>query len=117
MTAGERIYLTYGVTGIRGEIENGLPAVVENGLPGLIGGVNFGLSINDALIQSLISLMTVVEDTTILHRHSMSVLKSVQKDAAVIMEHGGMFTETGQELIRKTGSKLHRTKYKPRRVS
>lgn len=105
LTAGERLYLTYGVTGIRGEIENGLPAVFGKGLPGLIDGINRGLSLNNALIHSLLALMTVVEDTTILHRHNLDVLKAVQQDAAGILEEGGMFTKIGREMTRKLDQK------------
>jgi holo-ACP synthase/triphosphoribosyl-dephospho-CoA synthase len=65
LTAGERLYLSYGVKGIRGEIEQGFPAVIHYGLPSLREAIKSGLPLNDALIQTLISLIAVTEDTTI----------------------------------------------------
>ena len=82
-----------------GEIENGLPAVVAKGLPGLSASLSRGLSINDALIQALLLLMTVVGDTTVLYRHNLAVLKAVQQDATDIVQCGGMSTETGRNKI------------------
>lgn len=99
LTAGERLYLDYGVTGIRGEIERGLPVVVRRGIPGLRDALDKGLSLNDALIHALLCLMTEAEDTTILNRHDMTVLRSVQRDAAEILENGGMTTDEGRRSI------------------
>lgn len=101
LTAGERLYVLHGITGIRGEIEQGLPAVKNHGLPVLRKAVQKGLVLNDAMIQTLISLMTVTEDTTILYRHDYSVLKSVQSDACRILALGGMFTAKGRDSIEK----------------
>jgi holo-ACP synthase/triphosphoribosyl-dephospho-CoA synthase len=99
LTPGERLYLNYGITGIRGEIEAGLPVVVRRGLPGLRDALDKGLSLNDALVHALLYLMTESEDTTILNRHDMSVLKSVQQDAADILQKGGMLTDEGRRSI------------------
>ena len=101
LTAGERLYIAYGITGIRGEIEQGLPAVKNHGLPVLREALQKGLVLNDAMIQTLLSLMTVTEDTTILYRHNHTVLKSVQADACRILALGGMFTAKGRDSIEK----------------
>jgi holo-ACP synthase/triphosphoribosyl-dephospho-CoA synthase len=99
LTPGERLYLDYGFTGIRGEIEAGLPIVVWRGLPGLREALDNRLSLNDALVHALLCIMTEAEDTTILNRHDMSVLKSVQRDAAEILQKGGMMTDEGRRSI------------------
>ena len=101
LTAGERLYLSYGVTGIRGEIENGLPSVKNIGLPNLYEALHKGLNLNDALIHTLIAIMAETTDTTILNRHNLSVLKSVQLDAIHVLERGGMYTESGRKCITK----------------
>ena len=101
LTAGERLYLTHGITGIRGEIENGLSVVLQTGLPLLREGLAAGLSINDALVHALMGLMTSAEDTTILNRHDPETLADVQATARSIMADGGMKTATGRERIQK----------------
>lgn len=99
LTAGEKLYLRYGVTGIRGEVEAGIPSIRNHGLPVLKQALAAGLSLNDALVHTLMSLMTVVEDTTILNRHSMEVLLDVQQQAKGIMAHGGMMSDAGRAQI------------------
>jgi len=99
LTAGENLYVQYGVTGIRGEIEAGLPSIREYGLPVLTAALEQGLSLNDALVHTLMSLMTVVQDTTILHRHGMEVLLTVQNQAKQIMAEGGMLSRVGRKKI------------------
>lgn len=100
LTAGEKLYLRYGITGIRGEITAGLPAVMRTGLPIYRAAIEAGLTLNDALVHALMALMTVAQDTTIMHRHGPEMLLSVQKKAAAVMAAGGMLTEKGRRLIR-----------------
>ncbi|QDR80011.1 citrate lyase holo-[acyl-carrier protein] synthase [Sporomusa termitida] len=99
LTAGEKLYVKYGVTGIRGEIEAGLPSIKAQGLPVLKAALGQGLSLNDALVHTLLSLMTVVQDTTILNRHGLEILDEVQNNARRVMDYGGMLTAAGRALI------------------
>lgn len=99
LTAGEKLYLKYGVTGIRGEIEAGIPSIKEYGLPVLEAALGQGLSLNDALVHTLMNLMTVVQDTTILNRHGMEALLTVQNEAKQIIAQGGMLTAEGRKNI------------------
>lgn len=99
LTAGEKLYLKYGVTGIRGEVESGMPSIREQGLPVLKLAFASGLTLNDALVHTLMNLMTVVEDTTILNRHSLEVLLDVKYQAKCIMDIGGMLSDTGRAKI------------------
>lgn len=102
MTAGEKLYYKYGITGIRGEVENGFPSVVNYGLPALEDAFNKGATINDALVHALIALMTVVEDSNVIWRTDYDTLLEVQRIAKNILSLGSVFTEKGRMAIAKT---------------
>ena len=67
-TAGERLYLQYGMRGIRGEVAAGLPAVLETGLPVLEACLTEGMSRNDAGVIALLYLIARGEDTNMIKR-------------------------------------------------
>lgn len=102
MTAGEKLYYKYGITGIRGEVENGFPSVVNYGLPALEDAFDKGATINDALVHALISLMTVVEDSNVIWRTDYDTLLEVQRIAKNILSLGCVFTEKGRMAIAET---------------
>lgn len=102
MTAGEKLYYKYGITGIRGEVENGFPSVVNYGLPALEDAFNKGATINDALVHALIALMTAVEDSNVIWRTDYQTLLEAQRIAKDILNLGSVFTEKGRMAIAET---------------
>lgn len=77
VTAGQKLYLKYGITGIRGQIEAGLPAVLRSGLPTLKKGISKGLGLERSGCAALLSIMTDAIDTNIIARSSISIYNEV----------------------------------------
>lgn len=74
-TVGQKLYLRHGITGIRGQVEAGFPAVSQAGLPTLKKGLSAGLSLNDAGCAALLALMTAATDTNLIARSSLETQK------------------------------------------
>ena len=99
LTKGEAMYLKYGVTGVRGEVENGFPTVRRTGLPVCRELREKGLAINDVLVGTLIALMAENQDTNILGRHDLETLQAVQQAAKDVLALGSVGTEAGRRAI------------------
>ncbi len=67
-TAGEQLYLQYGIRGIRGEAAEGFPSVKHIGLPRFRQALADGLSPNDAGSIALLRFVAQAEDTNLYHR-------------------------------------------------
>jgi len=93
MTKGERIFLEHGMTGIRGEVERGLPSVINEGLPNFENVMERTGNINHAALQALMGLMTCVEDTNIISRTNIETYREVQGMAREFLERGGVMAE------------------------
>ena len=78
---GERLYIQYGIKGIRGEAAEGYPSVENVALPALRNYLKQGLSLNDAGAWTLLELLVVTEDSNILARSDIETLRMVQKQA------------------------------------
>ena len=70
VTAGQKLYVQYGITGVRGQVEAGLPAVLEHGLPALEQGLAQGYDINRAACGALLAILAHSTDTNIIARSS-----------------------------------------------
>ncbi len=67
-TAGQVFYDQCGFTGIRGEVEGGLPSVERYGLPALEQAREAGSTLEEAGCKALLSMMAQAQDTALLHR-------------------------------------------------
>ncbi|SHK05597.1 triphosphoribosyl-dephospho-CoA synthase [Paramaledivibacter caminithermalis DSM 15212] len=102
VTYGEKLYIKYGVTGIRGEVTSGFQTVLNHGLPILKELMESRVgTFNDRLVQTLLNLMTHTEDSNILGRHNLDMLKRVQNEAKRIIELGGIFSPEGIKAIKE----------------
>ena len=67
-TTGERLYLNYGLRGIRGELADGLPGVLDLSLPCFEKALETGRSRNDAGVLALMHLIARGTDTNMIAR-------------------------------------------------
>jgi len=101
LTAGEKLFLEFGTTGIRGEVEKGFPSVRDMGLPAFNEAIAEGCRLNDCLVHALISLVTCVDDSTILWRKGAGALDMIREKAREILVCGSVFTPKGKKKIKR----------------
>jgi holo-ACP synthase CitX len=103
LSNGDRIYLKYGLKGVRGEALKGLPLIFDIPAFEEVHG-------QCRLHEYLLNLMAHLEDTTIVHKTNYETLKEVQKDMQTIIRSGGYC------LNRETVFRLSE-EYKQRNIS
>lgn len=82
LTHGEKLFLSHGVTGIRGEAEKGFPSITEAGLPELRRALADGAGENDAALCALLAIMEVNEDSNVIHRGGFGFWKNEYREMA-----------------------------------
>ncbi|UUV18776.1 triphosphoribosyl-dephospho-CoA synthase CitG [Fusobacteria bacterium ZRK30] len=87
LTHGEKIFLEYGISGVRGEAEMGFPIVFDYALDLYDSTKELGQ--NNRLVQALLGIMSRCKDTTILHRHDYDTLLNLQKNSENLINLGG----------------------------
>ena len=87
-TAGEQLFSAYGILGIRGETEAGLPSVREHGYPALQAALAAGRSADEAGCRALIAMIAVAEDTALLHRSGIEGWQQARALAAQLLDSG-----------------------------
>ena len=87
-TAGERFYRDHGLRGIRGEAEDGFPSVWQAGLPALEQALAAGKTPEQAGCEALLALMSVCEDTALVHRVGFDGWQKVKRQAARLLQEG-----------------------------
>lgn len=85
-TAGQIFYVKYGITGVRGEMEAGLPVVARYGLPLLKRLLAEGKSEDEAGAAVLLTIMAHMTDTNLIARSDPKTQKEVSLQAKKIME-------------------------------
>lgn len=87
-TAGERLYSSLGIRGIRGEVAMGLPSVGKLGLPAYRRAIAQGLNGDMAGAVVLLKLIARVEDTNMLSRGGEAGAAAGAEKAAQVLEEG-----------------------------
>lgn len=111
LTAGEVLYLLYGVTGIRGEAEQGFPHV-GLALQALeVHGAAHDL--NTAMAHCLLELVQAMDDTNILWRGGQEGLRHAASSARAVLAAGGLGTHVGQAALRRMSADFARKRLSP----
>jgi len=86
LSAGEKLYIKYGVTGARGEAESGYDTLFSHSLP----TYRYFKGVTDddecALLMTLVSMMSKNQDTNLLSRGGITALQSVQNQATSLYD-------------------------------
>ncbi|MBT2582824.1 triphosphoribosyl-dephospho-CoA synthase [Planococcus sp. ISL-109] len=88
VTNGVNVVAKYGVSGAKGEAQQGFPHVVRYSLPMLNYSRISGQTEEKARLNALLSLMAHLDDTCILHRGGPGALDFAKKQAALLLENG-----------------------------
>lgn len=99
LSHGEKLFKKYKITGIRGEVEKGMPLAFDIGLKAYKEAED--LNQKDRLVQTLITIMCYCDDSTILHRHNFEVLEEVKEISRNLIGIGAMKTTEGKREIEK----------------
>lgn len=83
-TNGKRLFSKYGLKGIRGELEEGLPTVKEIGLPMLEEYLSAGFSLEDAGARVLVALISQLSDTNLVARGGKEKAEEARKRASAL---------------------------------
>ena len=93
-TAGQKLYLRHGITGVRGQAEAGFPAVLKVGLPRLEEGLAKGLSVNDAGCAALLAMLAASVDTNLISRSDYETQQKIALETAILLQKNPFPEET-----------------------
>ena len=98
-THGEKLFVQYGEKGIRGEAAQGFPSVREVAYPFYSRQLKRRISQNEARVNTLLCLMTVVTDTNVLTRSGPAALSYVRETAKEILTAGGASHRVARQAL------------------
>lgn len=98
-TYGGKQYMKYGLLGARGAALSGYHMARTVGFQSLVEATDqFGLAFNEAMLVTLLRLMTCVEDSNVMGRHNPEMLRKSQAFALEILEKDHFMTDEGKAL-------------------
>lgn len=87
-TAGQRLFQEYGFTGARGEAEHGYQLVITHALPHYLKQLADGKQADIALLDTLILLMSLNDDTNVANRGGIEGLCWIKQQANRLLHQG-----------------------------
>lgn len=99
ITHGDVVAKTFGVTGARGESLHGFPHVVDVALPMLRARRASGVSESVARLDTLLSIMSSLDDTCLLYRGGSAALTAAKTGAAAVGHASGAGTAYGRKRL------------------
>lgn len=102
VTVGQKLYVAYGITGVRGQVEAGLPAVLEFGLPALENALDQGYGLDRAGCAALLSLIVHTTDTNLIARSDRTTQQKVVSELEKLLREDSVPSrETLADLDRR----------------
>lgn len=112
-THGEIIYNKFGIKGIRGEVEAGIPSINSLGYIKFKELLFKGIGLNNALIGTLIELMAKVDDTNVLWRSGIKGSVYVKEMANNALSLGSVTTKQGMNYIKEMNLEFSKKNISP----
>jgi triphosphoribosyl-dephospho-CoA synthase len=106
VTHGDIVAKRYGITGARGEALRGFPHIVAIGLPMLHSRRATGVAENFARLDTLLSIMSHLDDTCLLYRGGEAALATAKRGAAAVENAGGSGTAIGRQQLQRLDHRL-----------
>src|SRR5580658_3647391 len=103
---GDLVAQRYGVAGARGEALGGFLHVVDIGLPILHSRRAGGATETVARLDTLLGIMSCLDDTCLLYRGGEEALVSVKRGAAAVESAGGSGTALGKQRLQHLDHRL-----------
>ncbi|MER5430941.1 triphosphoribosyl-dephospho-CoA synthase [Streptomyces sp. NPDC002588] len=110
---GSTVSAKYGAAGARGEARAGFPHV-RRALDALAKARSAGAGEAEARLDALLTVMSTLQDTELLHTAGPLGLRHVQAGARGVLEAGGTATDAGREALTAFDADLHARAWSPR---
>ncbi|MFJ8335206.1 triphosphoribosyl-dephospho-CoA synthase [Streptomyces sp. NPDC094437] len=110
---GSTISAKYGAAGARGEARAGFPHV-RRAVTALTAARAAGATEAEARLDALLTVMSTLQDTELLHTAGPAGLRQVQAGARGVLEVGGTATEAGRAALLALDADLHARAWSPR---
>lgn len=112
-THGEVLYVRHGIKGIRGEAIKGFPSIRDISLPALRLCKTTCADDNQVYLNTLLALMSQVDDTNVLIRTNQALLNYEKAEASRILSLGGASSQKGLDALRQLNEDFIRLNISP----